>query len=189
VTNSSAIQNAIADYIRSGEADALYGAWPGDWLEKAERGRRELREALLTAGHHSVGEMVVAPSPAPDTVAMPRTKVGPMVRGLFPRDEHEVVVNALERSVVFVAGTNIEALVFNAVSMVPPGHWPTSNPPAWVRTFSDRMRQPLWASSTRRPVAQPRELVEGVLNIREGGARSREQLFARCRGRDASCCS
>ena len=68
----------------------MYGAWPGDWLEKAERGRRELREALLTAVHRSVGEMVVAPPPALDTVAMTRTKVGPMVRGLFPLDEHEV---------------------------------------------------------------------------------------------------
>ncbi len=91
----------------------MYGAWPGDWLEKAERGRRELREALLTAVHRSVGEMVVAPPPALDTVAMTRTKVGPMVRGLFPLDEHEVMLNALERSVVFVTGMNIEHLVFN----------------------------------------------------------------------------
>ena len=113
MTNSSAIQSAIADYIRTGEADPLYGAWPGDWLEKAERGRRELREALLTAVHHSVGEMAVAPPPALDTVAMTRMKVGPMVRGLFPLDEHEVMLNALERSVVFVTGTNIEHLVFN----------------------------------------------------------------------------
>ena len=91
----------------------MYGAWPGDWLEKAKRGRRELREALLTAVHHSVGEMAVAPPPALDTVAMTRMKVGPMVRGLFPLDEHEVVLNALERAVVFVTGTNIEHLVFN----------------------------------------------------------------------------
>jgi hypothetical protein len=113
VTNSSAIQSAIADYIRTGEADPLYSAWPGDWMEKAETGRRELREALLTAVHRSVGEMAVAPPPAPDAIAKTRMKVGPMVSGLFTLDEHEVVLNALERSVVFVTGTNIEHLVFN----------------------------------------------------------------------------
>jgi len=46
-----------------------------------------------------------------DTVALTRVKVQPMVPGLFKRAEQDLVLAMLERSVVFVTGANIEALL------------------------------------------------------------------------------
>lgn len=49
--------------------------------------------------------------PDADTVALTRAKVEPMVRGLFPRAEQDVVLATIERSVVFVTRANIEPLL------------------------------------------------------------------------------
>jgi len=46
-----------------------------------------------------------------DTVSFTSAKVESMVRGLFPRAEHEVVLAALARSVVFLTSANIEAVL------------------------------------------------------------------------------
>ena len=113
VTTPTATQQAIQHYIRTGEGDPLYSAWPGDWLEKAERGRRELRGALITEIRRAAAGRVETPLPVTDTVALTRLKVGPMVRGLFPFHEHDLVLNTLERSVVFVTGSTIEKLVLD----------------------------------------------------------------------------
>jgi hypothetical protein len=56
-----------------------------------------------------------APLPEADTISLTRTKVEPMVRGLFPRAEQDVVLAAIEQSVVFVTSANIEKLLLGQV--------------------------------------------------------------------------
>jgi len=57
-----------------------------------------------------------------DVVAYTRTKVGPMVRGLFPRVEQDLVRSLVERSVVFLTPDNIDAVLHKEM------RWPGS---AW----------------------------------------------------------
>ena len=40
-----------------------------------------------------------------------RSKVEPMVRGLFPRAEQDTILAVLERSIVFVTGDNLERVL------------------------------------------------------------------------------
>ena len=51
----------------------------------------------------------------PDNVGVEftRAKVEPMVRGLFPKAEQEVVLATLERSVVYVTSETIESIILN----------------------------------------------------------------------------
>jgi hypothetical protein len=51
------------------------------------------------------------PLPEADTAALTRRKVEPMVRGLFPRAEQDVVLATLEKAVVFLTSANIEPLL------------------------------------------------------------------------------
>lgn len=46
-----------------------------------------------------------------DSVALTRAKVEPMVVGLFPRAERDVVLAMLEKSVVFLTSENVEAVL------------------------------------------------------------------------------
>ena len=49
--------------------------------------------------------------PVTDLVAFTRRKLEPMVRGLFPRDEQEVVMAVLEKSVLVVGPDNVTRLI------------------------------------------------------------------------------
>jgi hypothetical protein len=51
------------------------------------------------------------PLPESETVSLTRAKVEPMVRGLFPKVEQDLVLAMLERSVIFVTCANIESLL------------------------------------------------------------------------------
>ena len=46
-----------------------------------------------------------------DTNALARSKVEPMVRGLFPLAEQDLILAALEKSVVFLTSTNIDSIL------------------------------------------------------------------------------
>ena len=104
----SSIAGEVERYLRTGETDSLYSAWPGNFLERANRAHAGLRGALVSAvirlsegGRHQL-------PPNVDTVALTRTKVEPMVRGFFPLCERAAVLAMLERSVVFLTSANIE---------------------------------------------------------------------------------
>jgi len=116
-----AISRAIREYLHNGETDPLCSAWPGNMLERANRAHAELRGALVAAVKTRADGVSHPLVPATDTVALTRSKVGPMVRGLFPRAEHDAVLAAVSRSVVFLTPTNIEAVLFEQ-------HW---NRTAW----------------------------------------------------------
>ena len=96
----------------------LHAAWPGGHaLERIERGSDDLQQALLAELRRREATVTVpryAPTGSDDLVAFSREKLGPMVNGLFRRDEREAVLSVLEKSVVFLSPENIEALVREA---------------------------------------------------------------------------
>ena len=80
-------------------------------MERANRGRDALRGALVHAVRRLAGGLTHEPLPVADSVAFTRTKVEPMVRGLFPRAGQDVVLATLEQSVVFLTSANIELIL------------------------------------------------------------------------------
>ena len=106
------MQGQIERYLLTGESDPLYTAWPGGFLERATRGRQDLRAALVSAVKRlSTGRADGLPKR--DCAMLARRKVEPMVIGLFPRRERNSVLTMLEESVTFVTSANIERLLFD----------------------------------------------------------------------------
>ena len=109
------IQLIIADeierYIVSGKSDPLCSAWSGNFMERTHRARDDLRCALVDSVRRLTKGLKHEPLPVDDSASLTRTKVEPMVRGLFPRSEHDVVLATLEKSVVFLTSANIEPLL------------------------------------------------------------------------------
>jgi len=107
------IAGEVARYLRTGDTDVLYHAWPGGVLERAERAKVDLRGALVREVLLRAEGRGHAPIPQGDGIALVRGKVAPMVRGLFPRAEQDVVLATLERSVVFMTAETIQALLLH----------------------------------------------------------------------------
>lgn len=106
------ISDEVRRYLRTGESDPLYRAWPGGGIfERANRAHADLRGALVEAVRQRTSGLRHPVMPQIETIAFTKAKVAPMVRGLFPRAEQEVVLDALGRSVVFLTNANIEAIL------------------------------------------------------------------------------
>jgi len=80
-------------------------------MERANHAHEDLRGALVRTVRGRAEGLTHAPLPEGDTVSLTRAKVEPMVRGLFPRAEQDLVLATIERSVVFVTSSNIELLL------------------------------------------------------------------------------
>jgi len=103
----------IAAYLRSGEHDSSFAAWPGEnFLACVANGQSELREALLATVHARTAHASAPPSLSDlDVSAFSRDKVTPMVHALFPRDEQPAVLELLARSVVFLTPAVIDTVL------------------------------------------------------------------------------
>ena len=103
----------IERYLRHGRHDDSFRAWPGDdFLFRAKCGDAALREALIARVRERTRHATVPEALAGiDVVAFARAKLAPMVRGLFPRDEQETVLDVLGRSVVFVTPDTITTVL------------------------------------------------------------------------------
>jgi hypothetical protein len=101
----------VRRYLRTGETDPHHVAWPGGFLEAAQRAHQDLRDALVLEVMRRVQGRVHRQVPDGDMVAFTRRRVEPMVRGLFPRAEQEPVLGVLERSVVFLTTSSIESVL------------------------------------------------------------------------------
>ena len=103
----------VERFLRTGEADVHHPAWPGRTvIERAVAAHRDLRGALAAEVASRTSRMPARPDPAPaELVAFTRRKVEPMVRGLFPRAEQEIVLALVERSVVVLTPGNIADLL------------------------------------------------------------------------------
>lgn len=103
----------IARYLRTGEHDVSYTAWPAStFLDRATLAHDALRRALVREVNRRT-ESAIEPRAVVglDTVAYTRAKVAPMVRGLFPRAEQAPVLGTLERSVIFLTPSNIATIL------------------------------------------------------------------------------
>jgi hypothetical protein len=101
----------VRRYLRTGETDPHHVAWPGDFLEAAQRAHQDLRGALVLEVMRRAKGRSHRQIPDGDMVAFTRRKVEPMVRGLFPRAEQDAVLGVLERSVVFLTTSSIETVL------------------------------------------------------------------------------
>jgi hypothetical protein len=97
-------------YLKTGEHNELSPNWPGDnVLARARYADAASRDALISTVRERTAHAVVPAALAGiDQVAFTRAKVTPMVRGLFPWDEQETVLDVLERSVTFLTPQTIE---------------------------------------------------------------------------------
>ena len=91
----------IERFLRTGESDPLFDAWPEEHLlHRAQRGDSDLRNALVSEVRRRTSEAAEPEALAGLNVEdLTRTKVAPMVRGLFPGSEQAPVLSLLERSV------------------------------------------------------------------------------------------
>jgi len=105
------IAQEIERYLRTGETDPYRSAWSGGFLEREKRAHDDLRRALVREVRRLTAGLRHEPLPESDTVSFTRAKVEPMVRGLFPRADQDLVLAMLERSVVFVTDAKIESLL------------------------------------------------------------------------------
>lgn len=111
--SASTIADEIERYLRTGDADMMGNAWPGDIMERGRRQHADIRGALLAEVRRlAKGRTHVA---VPDNVGVEftRAKVEPMVRGLFPKAEQDVVLATLGTSVVYVTSETIESIILN----------------------------------------------------------------------------
>ena len=107
------IASEVERYLRTGDSDPYRAAWPGtSFIGRAERAHDDLSDALVAEVKRRTGS---ASTPTAlrglDVVAFTRRKVEPMIRGLFPRAEQEIVLDLVEGSVIFLSPENIEAVL------------------------------------------------------------------------------
>jgi len=107
------VQDEIERYLRTGHTEPMPFAWPGQNV--MEKGRSahigfgnavvaEVRRRAANRSHRSDISNI-------DTVALTRSRVEPMVRGLFASAEQDQVLAVLERSVIFLTDANIEHIL------------------------------------------------------------------------------
>ena len=103
----------VERYLRNGEHDDFFCAWPGeDLFARARYGHAALRGALIATVRGRTEQATVPEALASlDVTALTRTKVAPMVRGLFPRSEQETVLDVLARSVIFLTPATIDTVL------------------------------------------------------------------------------
>ena len=101
----------IERYLRTGDADIDARAWPGDIFDRGKRQHADLRDALVREVRRLAKGRSHVPVPANVGFELTRAKVEPMVRALFTRAEHEVVLATFEKSIVYVTSESIEPIL------------------------------------------------------------------------------
>ncbi|MGO9204275.1 MAG: hypothetical protein ACLQM8_27460 [Limisphaerales bacterium] len=98
------IEREVAHFLATGEADVLGRAFPdNDALERLTGYERHLRNALIEeVGRRELGHCQRWAPADFDPAAWTRRKVEPMITGLFPAAERPVMLDAAERSIVFL---------------------------------------------------------------------------------------
>ena len=110
-TSPTTIADEVERYLRTGETDPYLAAWPGGVIEAGRRAHADLRGALVREVRRLSEGLSHAPIPEEVGIEFTRSKVEPMVRGLFPRAEQDAVLRTLEQSVVYVTSASIEAIL------------------------------------------------------------------------------
>lgn len=111
----------IAHYLRTGEYDECFRGWAGENFSAcAQQAQAALRDALIAKVLSRTTHALEPPGLADlDVVTFTRAKVAPMVHGLFPSSEQDIVLDVLGRSVVFLTPTGISTVLAKAQSLRP----------------------------------------------------------------------
>ena len=107
----TSLPSAIQEYLQTGCHDVNYLSGSGRNFIEAERHvDRQMRDALIrTVFERLPGQSPTQSISTSDLVALTRSKVTPMVNGLFPLAERMSILAMLEKSVVFLTSENIES--------------------------------------------------------------------------------
>jgi hypothetical protein len=102
----------VRRYLSSGDYDSSFAGWPGDnYVDVAQKASQRLRVALVEETLRRAsgfGSQVTVPE---DLHAWSRSKLSPMVCGLFPTDERAIILDMLARSIVFLTAVNIASVL------------------------------------------------------------------------------
>lgn len=109
-SSAGKVEREIVHYLRTGDCDPVFSAWPGGTvLHRVRAGSNDLTRALVNeVRNRAAGAAALCQLPNQDLVALVRTKVEPMVRGLFPGREQDIILDLLGQSVVFLTPETIE---------------------------------------------------------------------------------
>jgi hypothetical protein len=114
----NALQRAeVKCFLSSGNHDdILFKIWPGDSVVgRAINGDTALRSALISAVRERAEQAAVSACQEYSGLDVnAREKFAPMVRGLFPQSEQLVILDMLERSVVFLTPATINTVLGKA---------------------------------------------------------------------------
>jgi hypothetical protein len=105
------IADELERYVRTGDTDIMHTAWSGGFMERVHRAHDDLRGELLRRVHQLANGRMHHPVPGGDAKGLTRSNVEPMVRGLFPRAEQDLILAKLEKSVVFLTRANIDSIL------------------------------------------------------------------------------
>jgi hypothetical protein len=111
---TGSVLEEIARYLRSGDHDPYFSAWPGGLCERGARAETDLKSALVAELRKRADGASPPALPNTNLVALTRRKIAPMIRGLFPTREQGQVLAALERSVVFLTPATIDETLTSA---------------------------------------------------------------------------
>ena len=111
---TGSVSEEIARYLRSGDHDPYFSAWPGDLCERGARAETDLKNALFAELRKRADGASPPALPNTDLVTLTRGKIAPMIRGLFPTREQGQVLAALEHSVVFLTPATIDETLTSA---------------------------------------------------------------------------
>jgi hypothetical protein len=106
--------SAIEHYLRTGDQNPYFFAWSGDVIERERRVHDALKRSLVEeVSRRAAGRRPSAEMPTFDLSAFTRAEVEPMVHGLFPPAEQEVLLRVLDRSVVFLTHDRVESILLD----------------------------------------------------------------------------
>ncbi len=101
-------------FLTSGSHDNLFKVWTGDtFVGRARNGDTALRSALISAVTMLAGQVAPAHQYF-DLDISTRAKFAPMVRGIFPQSEQSIILDMLDRSVVFLTPSTINTVLEKA---------------------------------------------------------------------------
>ena len=102
----------VKRYVASGDYDSNFAGWPGDnFVDVAQNATQRLRTALVEETIRRV-DRIPSPMKMPENLHLwSRTKLSPMVDGLFSADQRSIVLNTLASSIVFLTPQNIASVL------------------------------------------------------------------------------
>jgi hypothetical protein len=107
-------QAEVDRFLASGNHDdILFQIWPGDSvIGRTKNGDAALRSALISAVLNRAGQVVVPTCQEHSFMGInARSKFTPLVRGLFSQKEQAIILDMLERSVIFLTPATIRTVI------------------------------------------------------------------------------